>query len=174
MTHEMNTTSPPNKVRVVGPDQQYSIGDVLTELRQFRVAIETRIDNLKGELLHDIDNKIGKMKQEFNQRYQYMEGKFQYLEQKIQSMDNTIAQSQVARNDKDMCTDPLKDYERCIVVRGLPEQQGEDLKDKIETMLSALGGEVYNSVTVVCCERLRARGKGPGLVKIAFSNPDKK
>ena len=166
-----DSESPSHQVRL--QCREYTIGDVMNEIRQNRLSFERKLDCFKEDIMTEIDNKISVMKNEFIVRYKQLETKVLTIEANVKELERTQSTIQAVQ-DNDSNKDPLNNSERCIVVRGLPFEPDEDLGFKVATLLSALGEELQATINVVSFERLKSRGKYPGLVKIALESANQK
>ena len=145
----------------------------MNEIRQNRLSFERKLDCFKEDIMTEIDNKISVMKNEFIVQYKQLETKVLTIEANVKEVERTRSTIQAVQ-DNDSNKDPLNDSERCIVVRGLPFEPDEDLGFKVATLLSALGEELQATINVVSFERLKSRGKYPGLIKIALESANQK
>ncbi|KAI8486095.1 hypothetical protein Bbelb_361950 [Branchiostoma belcheri] len=55
------------------------------------------------------------------------------------------------------------DPDESVIVSGLPFEEGEDIQAKIEGLLRT---GIHSDVPVVAAERMKPRGRGPGVVKV--------
>ncbi|KAJ0022556.1 hypothetical protein NQD34_014690 [Periophthalmus magnuspinnatus] len=76
-------------------------------------------------------------------------------------------------NAQHTCPLNMFDPEVSVVVMGLPYHENENLAEKIKEIIEN-GCACDQVVTVVALERLRARGSGPGVVKVAFASVKEK
>lgn len=98
-----------------------------------------------------------------------VQNRLESLEQRDQPMIdgmNTIRQNNL---------DYLNDPDLCITASGIQYQENENLIEKVNTLLDALGTEVSQNVIVTGVTRLRNRfDSRPPLIKISFQNTHEK
>ena len=169
---EDQTTSPAYKIRVVDSKHEYTLNDVMQEMRYFHDKFEQKLDDLRAKISLDMEEKILALRNEFYDRFEELESRCKHLEDKVTSIQ--VKQTDYTQRAIQGGFSDLDDCDRCVIVRGLKYEQGENLDVKIATLLSTLGPDVQSTVNVVSFERKQARGTTPGLVKIAFETKEQK
>lgn len=147
-------------------DKEDETSTLLKEVR----LVNTKIDNIEERLTSRVDalgislertlkQELKKMKDDFDSEIGGLKSRMQQLEEKI----------------KMHYSRPLDTFDPdvSIVVMGLPFDEDENLAEKIEEVIED-GWTCDDGVTLVALERLRARGPGPGVVKVAFASAKEK
>lgn len=144
-------------------------------------TVESRIDRLRADIERSIDAKLSAFKNDVYLDMGRLESRIEKMEAewrnaKAEMLVPHSSSAGVEQSVNDMAAESvLRSTEHCIIVHGIPYEMGEDLGHKISDMLTALGQEVREGVTVVAYKRLnqRIRGRTP-LVKVALRTVDEK
>ncbi|KAK7913157.1 hypothetical protein WMY93_013368 [Mugilogobius chulae] len=139
-------------------------GGMQTILKEIRV-VTSKLDNVEQQLTSKVDGlqmslektlkeELQKLKDNFDSEIGSLKARMEQLEEKIKSHQRT--------------SDTF-DPDLSVVVMGLPYQENENLTEKIKDVIEN-GCACDQEVTLVALERLRARGPGPGVVKVAFAS----
>ena len=89
---EDQTTSPAYKIRVVDSKHEYTLNDVMQEMRYFHDKFEQKLDDLRAKISLDMEEKILALRKEFYDRFEELESRCKHLEDKVTSI-------QVKQND---------------------------------------------------------------------------
>ncbi|CAL9695326.1 unnamed protein product [Knipowitschia caucasica] len=143
--------------------------DTSTLLKEVRL-VNTKIDNIEEKLISKVDalgislertlkQELKKIKDDFDSEIGGLKSRMSQLEEKIKTHysrpSNTF------------------DPDVSIVLMGLSYDEDENLAAKIKEVIEE-GCACDDGVTLVALERLRARGPGPGVVKVAFASAKEK
>lgn len=159
-----------------------------------RKMFESKLDKLRTDLMENIDGKVRALRDELSidlareserinqvlSTMECMQSRLCNLEQQSVPMDvpgtsdngngNGAGQRQPIIKG-----DPINDPNLTIMVYDLRYSEGENLEQKVNEILQALGDQVSNNVLVTAVKRLPSRiPNRPGLVKISLQNIDEK
>ena len=138
--------------------------DVMAMLKELREGqhslqrnLDKKVDKLKKDLFKQIDLKMKDIKDELALDIGRIDTKLIELERKLRQV-----------YDKHGITDggnPTDISDITIFATGIPQDDQENLNDKINVMLQVLGEDVVSNITVTHSVRLRNRRPGaPGCV----------
>ncbi|CAC5381140.1 unnamed protein product [Mytilus coruscus] len=151
---------------------------------------ESKLDKLKTDLIASVDNKIKTLRDEISLDLARETNRTDQITNTIQSIqsriDNVEEQGKqinshlVNSNDNGILStvqplNPSDNNEITITASGIPVTEHENLIQKAESLISALGDEVTQNVRVTGVVRLPTRSTNrPGIVKISFRNTHEK
>lgn len=154
-----------------------TVSDIKVSQESMRVALEQKIDNIRVELIQNIDNKVKSLSDQVtlsiaqeSTRIDDLLTSVQSLKSRIEGLENSrdAAGQSDHRSTSRSHIDPLNDPDLTITANGLPFDDGEDVLGKARALIAALGEEVISSVSITAARRLPAHFDKPGLVKISF------
>ncbi|WAR21523.1 LOW QUALITY PROTEIN: hypothetical protein MAR_015497, partial [Mya arenaria] len=152
-------------------DQVLSIvGDMKVTQEGMKRTLERKIDNLRNEMMKNFDkpssNHIGKE----TSRIDGLMNSMKDIQVRLRAVEDGTPTPAEPRE-----VDHLNDPDYCIIATGIPKQDDEDLFEKANSLIRALGENVYSRVTVTGTIRLPSKLRGkPGPLKISFgSTPEK-
>ena len=139
------------------------------EVKEF---LDARIDKLAQDIKMDINNaidiKLQKFKTEMDMHIHEIGTRIDFLEQKVSSLEANTTSTQPENQNN-----PLKNNELCILARGIPYRDHENLNDIVGNLINEI--KPVGQVEVTAAERLKARNKDQTpLLKIAFADIDQK
>ena len=139
------------------------------EVKEF---LDARIDKLAQYIKMDINNaidiKLQKFKTEMDMHIHAIGTRIDFLEQKVSSLEANTTSIQPENQNN-----PLKNNELCILARGIPYRDHENLNDIVGNLINEI--KPVGQVEVTAAERLKARNKDQTpLLKIAFADIDQK
>ncbi|WAR27806.1 hypothetical protein MAR_013510, partial [Mya arenaria] len=159
-------------------DQVLSIvGDMKVTQEGMKRTLESKIDNLKNEMMKNIDTKLKSLKNEISldigketSRIDGLMDSMKDIQVRLRAVEDGTPTPAEPRE-----VDHLNDPDYCIIATGIPKQDDEDLFEKANSLIRALGENVYSRVTVTGTIRLPSKLRGkPGPLKISFgSTPEK-
>ncbi|WAQ96050.1 hypothetical protein MAR_028740, partial [Mya arenaria] len=159
-------------------DQVLSIvGDMKVTQEGMKRTLESKIDNLKNEMMKNIDTKLKSLKNEISldigketSRIDGLMDSMKDIQVRLRAVEDGTPSPAEPRE-----VDHLNDPDYCIIATGIPKQDDEDLFEKANSLIRALGENVYSRVTVTGTIRLPSKLRGkPGPLKISFgSTPEK-
>ncbi|CAG2204170.1 unnamed protein product [Mytilus edulis] len=151
---------------------------------------ESKHDKLETDPIASVDNKIKTLRDEISLSLARETNRTDQIINTIQSIqsriDNVEEQGKqinshlVNSNDNGILStvqplNPLDNNEITITASGIPVTEDENLIQKAESLISALGDEVTQNVRVTGAVRLPTRSTNrPGIVKISFRNTHEK
>jgi len=152
-----------------------------------RKSFDSKIDKLRNDLLVNIDQKIKLLRDEVtldicgeSTRIDRLLSTVQSIQQKVDTVEKTwesLSSNTVSDHPRPSNGggNPLNDPDLTIIANGLHMSDNENILDKAQLLIAALGVEVSNDVTVTGAIRLPARfDNSPALVKISFRSLDEK
>ena len=156
-----------------------SIKDLTLSQDNFQFNIKAEIEKLKVAVNESIELKLQEFSvgldmglQDVNKRVDVLTKRLTHLENQNVQGANAVVHADTRRPaGMSKPTDPF-DPEVSIIVSHLPEENDEDLKMKINTLIKE-GLQIQNLETVNA-ERLAARYGGPGLIKAQLQSKNAK
>ena len=156
-----------------------------------------KLDRFKNEMLKNINDQVASLRKEIAsdvQKQGYRIDEVMFTIQSLKDRVATIEQSQTAntcvpRGDQMETNNGIQDQGQrtfnpsarlddtdiSVIASGLPYDNGEDLLQKAQNLIDALGHEVKTQVRIMKVVRFRARIQDkPGPVKITFRNVQEK
>lgn len=168
-----------NVTRPKEPNIVAMFEDLKQGQNSLKKSLESRIDRLRSDIERSIDTKLSAFKNDV-----YLD--IGRLETRIEQMENEWKRFVEVASDRpvpmtttsanvDSPDDALRSVDNCVIIHGIPYEEGENLPAKVSDLFKALGPEVQQQVTIVAMKRLnqRKRGKDP-LVKVALKTIDEK
>jgi hypothetical protein len=173
-----------------------AVADLKKGQDSMRCSFEAKIDNLRTELIANIDSKVRNLRDELsidlNKEACRIDRVLTTIET-LQTRMDAVERSRIPSGDESGAPsvntgirhrrddhrgyqgNPLDDPDITITVSGVPVTENEDLIITANEIIDALGDEVSSNVLVTAASRLKTRiPNRPGLVKISFQNVHEK
>lgn len=164
-----------------------AVADIKKSQDSMQRMFESKLDRLRTDLMENIDTKVRALRDELTmdlaregnridgvlKTIEAMQGRLDTVEHKQTEIgpQTTTTQQPNRREPKN----PLSDPDLCVVVSGLPVTDNENMMEKAESLISAIGEDVSTNVLITGAIRLPTRlTDKPGLVKIGFQNVEEK
>ena len=193
----MASSSNPQKQANVDSPVSYKLDTLIKVVQDLKIGqesmkrmFESKLDKLKTDLIASVDNKIKTLRDEISLDLVRETNRTDQIINTIHSIhsriDNVEEQGKqinshlVNSNDNGVLStlqslNPLDNNEITITANGIPVTEDENLIQKAESLISALGDEVTQNVRVTGAVRLPTRSTNrPGIVKISFRNTHEK
>lgn len=167
-----------------------AVNDIKSNQCSFKRMFETKLDALRTDLIENIDTKVRALRDELSMDLSRESCRIDNVVKSIQSLQgrlDTVESSRTPdnRNDSNGTGNHSSvrrsngynpdDPDVAITASGIPFTEGENLLQKAESLINALGEEVSFNVCVTKAARLPTRFHNrPALVKISFQNVDEK
>jgi uncharacterized protein YoxC len=164
-----------------------TVKDVKRNQDDLRRSLEQKIESAKNEMTGHINAQITSLRDQLTSdlsketaRIDGLLTSVQSLEARLSSLEQakiTVQSSSGTSNFKTAIPklNPLNDPDLTVIASGLQYEDGEDILAKAKLLISALGDEVNNSVSVEAAKRLPSRFPNkPGWVKISFRSLQEK
>ncbi|KAK6173115.1 hypothetical protein SNE40_016634 [Patella caerulea] len=148
--------------------------DMKSNQESLRLSFETQLENLKTELIENMNSKIQILRDEISMditaerlRIDGLVNTVDDLQAKMSTLECRVATSNHVN--------PLDNNDVTVVVFGLKFDDGEQIQQKAQQLINSLGHEITNSVTIQAASRLRPRKPNQnGLVKISFDSKEER
>lgn len=167
------------------------VSDIKKSQDGMQKMFESKLDKLRTDLMQNIDVKIRALRDEFTISLAQSENRIDQVMTTIQSLKGRLDTLEKPQYNTDpranngptngtsqyrhVNPNPLSDPDLCVVASGISATDGEDLTQKAEQLIKALGDDVSTNVLVTGAVRLPTRlPHKPGLVKIGFQNVHEK
>lgn len=164
-----------------------TVKDVKRNQEELRRSLEQKIEIAKNEMTGHINAQITSLRDQLTSdlsketvRIDGLLTSVQSFEARLTSLEQAKITVQSNNRTNDVQTarpklNPLNDPDLTVIASGLPYDDGEDILAKAKLLISALGDEVNNSVSVEAAKRLPSRfSDKPGWVKISFRSLQEK
>ena len=161
------------------PSVKHLITKLSADMHMLCSSLSERIDKLESTLEQKISTKVAQI---LDRRVNMELGKIRKdIDERLSSFkdtlrtesDDEIEAINVKLQTSNQCSHGSKDTSRNVVIRGLPEHQNENLKDKVNTLISS--GLKVNDVKVKEVERKATENSTrPGVVIANFKTVDDK
>lgn len=136
--------------------------------------LSTKMDNIEKQFSSKVDSVYGslekmmkaELKKSVKEIRENIDLEIGILKSRLDSLEEKIQTTSSKPSDK-------FDPDVSIVILGLAYDEGEDLNGKVRELLES-GLECEPAPEIAAVLRMRARGPGPGVVKVAFANVEDK
>lgn len=143
--------------------------------------INLKVKSLRDEIAMDLSRESGRI-DEMLKSIQSLQGRMAEIEQfsggrGYEESNNGMQKDNGERNGVTSRVTPRQsdDTDMSIIITGLPFEENENLLQKTQNVLAALGETVSSVVTITNTHRFRPRFEGkPGIVKVGFSTVEDK
>ena len=129
-----------------------------------RKELNSKVDQLQSTIQKNQGQVLAELSKQGREIRAHMDLEIGRLEARIDTLEGKI------EGGSDIACKPRFDPDVSIIISGLSEDGDEDLQLTVLRLLSGLGSEAVP----VAVERIRSRGRGPGLVKAEFSSVEEK
>ncbi|CAC5360994.1 unnamed protein product [Mytilus coruscus] len=163
------------------------VKDLKTSQDNMARMFESKLDKLRTDLMASVDSKVRALRDELSIDIGHETTRTDQLLTTVQSIQrrlDDVEQQNPILNDNGTAVhenrpgrkyNPLDNTDITVTVSGIPFSDGEDLMEKANDMILALGDSVADSVRISAATRLPSRfNDKPGIVKISFQNTDEK
>ena len=120
------------------------------------VRLESKVDNMKRDILAEIDRKITKMSDDIFLEIAGLRARIEAIEKSNNTAPNT----------------PPFHPDETVIIFGLAESVDENIEAKIDNLI--LNGLKLTNTNPVACKRLVSRNDKPGACKVQFKDTDEK
>lgn len=165
-----------------------AVKDLQTGQKNMKEMFESKLDKLKSELVTTIDTKVGQLRDELledinreTSRTDQLLTTVQSIQTRIEKIENHPGLTGENGQDQPMNNpaihNPLNNPDITITASGLPVSEDENLVQKANDLIRALGVQVSDNVHVTAAVRLpnyRTNDQRPGIVKISFRSTEEK
>lgn len=173
-----------------------SVSEIKTSQENMKKMFESKLDRMRNELTENINSKVKSLRDEISMDISRESGRidelmksFQSLQGRISGIEQNTTGQDLGDNSAGMQTDngscnggvarfgpkQLDDSNQSVIISGLASENDENLLEKVQAVISALGDTVKSSVSIVNTHRFRQRfGDNPGIVKVTFASVEHK
>ena len=190
-SENMATSDPQSSSLKEINDQTKLVLSTVTEIKSnqdsMRRSFDSKLDKMKNEFMATIDGKLRTLRDEIameisteSNRIDNLMTSLQNIQSRLEAVERPDYHEQHMEFDVDhrprrATQTNLDDPEICITANGLPFDREENLIEKANELIRALGIEVSSKVVITGATKLKPRFDGkPGLVKISLRNVEEK
>jgi hypothetical protein len=156
-----------------------NICEIKKNQESLKRTLEGKIDKLRIDLIENIDKKVKSLRDELTLDINKETVRIDNLLTTVHALQARMLNIEQSHETNDQpntrhtsnCNDP----EVTVIASGLAYNQDENLLQKAQMLIEALGEEVYNATYITDVQRLSTRNPNrPGIVKISFRSLDEK
>ncbi|CAG2193350.1 unnamed protein product [Mytilus edulis] len=168
------------------PDVSNKLDSIINSIKELKTSqdsmkrmFESKLDKLRTDLMANVDNKVRALRDEISMDINRETNR---TDQSIQTRLDSLEQDTSSKNSVPLLSNslyqtqnPLDNPDITITASGLPFSDDENIVEKANDLIRALGEDVSDNVNVTAAARLPSRfSDRPAIVKISFSNLDEK
>jgi hypothetical protein len=161
-----------------------TVNEIKSSQDGMRKSFDSKLDRMRNEFMTTIDSKMRALRDEIGMDISRESNRIDQLTARLQTMQTRLDSVEQAHGPN-MNTDSegqgggfhgypggdSNDPDLCIIASGIPYQEGENLLEKVNGIISALGIDVSSAVDITGATRFKSRIPGRvGHVKISFRN----
>ncbi|CAC5405643.1 unnamed protein product [Mytilus coruscus] len=148
-----------------------AVKELKTSQHSMKRMFELKLDKLRTDLMANVDNKVRALRDEISIDISRETNRTDSLEQDTSSKNSVP----LLFNPLYQTQNHLDNLDITITAGGLPFSEDENLIEKANDLIRALGEDVSDNVIVTTAARLPSRfSDRPAIVKISFRNLDEK
>ncbi|VDI28368.1 Hypothetical predicted protein [Mytilus galloprovincialis] len=174
------------------PDVSNKLDSIINSIKELKTSqdsmkrmFESKLDKLRTDLMANVDNKVRALRDEISMDINRETNRTDQLLTTVQSIQtrlDSLEQDTSSKNSVPLLShslyqtqNPLDNPDITITASGLPFSDDENIVEKANDLIRALGEDVSDNVNVTAAARLPSRfSDRPAIVKISFSNLDEK
>ena len=157
--------------------------DIKRSQESMRVSFDSKLDKMINEFIATIDGNMRVLRNEISidinresNRIDQLVTNIETLQTRLDTVEERVTTPTPGDEDvSEQHQNNLNDPDMCVIVSGLSFQEDENLTEKVDNLIRALGEDVSSNVTITGTVRLKSRYPDrPAYVKISFRSSQEK